>query len=129
LKAAGCTLYHKHRTIAAPAVHDLRAESRGRLLRAASDFGTVFAADTNVKVRIRCTPREHELDGVRLDTLRPGAIREMPHVLASWLVAERYADVEMRHDARAHEDDFCDVKDIAVPTHGADAPRRRFNDH
>jgi hypothetical protein len=89
----------------------------------------VFARDIRVKVRIRCTPREHELDGVRLDTLRPGAVREMPPVLASWLVAERYADVEMRQDARTYEDDFSDMKDSAIPIVGADAPRRRFNDH
>ena len=66
---------------------------------------------------------------MRLDTLRPGAVREMSPVLASWLVAERYADVEMRHDARTHEDDFSDMKDIAVPTMSADAPHRRFTDH
>ncbi|MBW8866869.1 MAG: hypothetical protein JF610_05960 [Acidobacteria bacterium] len=89
----------------------------------------MFAATSSVKVRIRCTPREHELDGVRLDQLRPGAVREMPPVLASWLVTERYADVEMRHDARTHEDDFSDMKDVVVPVMDADAPRRRFNDH
>jgi hypothetical protein len=89
----------------------------------------VFAADVWVKVRIRCTPREHEMDGVRLDTLRPGAVREMPPVLASWLVAERYADVEMRRDARAYEDDFSDMKDRALPPVGPDAPHRRFTDH
>ena len=89
----------------------------------------MFAADVCVKVRIRCTPREHEVDGVRLDRLQPGTVREMSPVLASWLVAERYADVEMRHDARTYEDDFSDMKDSAVPTMGADAPHRRFNDH
>ena len=89
----------------------------------------MFAADNCVKVRIRCTPREHEVDGVRLDKLQPGAVREMSPVLASWLVAERYADVEMRHDARTYEDDFCDMKDSPVPTMAADAPHRRFNDH
>lgn len=53
----------------------------------------------------------------------------MSPALASWLVAERYADVEMRHDARTYEDDFSDMRDSAVPTLGADAPHRRFNDH
>jgi len=53
----------------------------------------------------------------------------MSPVLASWLVAERYADVEMRHDARTYEDDFSDMKDRAVPTIGSDAPHRRFTDH
>ena len=69
------------------------------------------------------------MDGVRLDTLRPGAVREMPPVLASWLVAERYADVEMRRDARAYEDDFSDMKDRALPPMGSNAPHRRFTDH
>jgi hypothetical protein len=89
----------------------------------------VFAAVINVKVRIRCTPREHELDGVRLDTLLPGTVREMPPGLASWLVTERYADVEMRHDARTYDDDFSEIKDSVVPVMGAAAPRRRFTDH
>ena len=93
-----------------------------------SGFGTVFAAVITVKVRIKCTPREHELDGVRLDTLRPGSVREMPPGLASWLVTERYADVEMRHDARTYEDDFSDIKDIVIPTMDDHAPRRRFDD-
>lgn len=89
----------------------------------------MFADVINVKVRIRCTPREHELDGVRLDTLQPGAVRDMPSGLASWLVTERYADVEMRQDAKTYEDDFSDMKDLVVPVVGANAPRRRFNDH
>ena len=90
--------------------------------------GIVFAAATCVKVRIKCTPREHEVDGVRLDTLQPGAVREMSPVLASWLVAERYADVEMRQDARAYEDDFSSMRNEG-PTKSADTPHRRFNDH
>jgi hypothetical protein len=95
----------------------------------AYDFGTVFAATISVKVRIRCTPREHELDGVRLDTLLPGAVREISPGLASWLVTEGYADVEMRHDARTYDDDFLDAKDIMLPLIDPDAPRRRFSDH
>ncbi len=95
----------------------------------AAIVGIVFAAATGVKVRIRCTPREHEVDGVRLDTLQPGAVREMSPVLASWLVAERYADVEMRRDARAYEEDFSSMRDVEVPTRDADTPHRRFNDH
>jgi hypothetical protein len=82
-----------------------------------------------VKVRITCTPREQELDGVRLDRLRPGAVREVPTVLAEWLVAERYADVEMRQGARIHEEDFYDVRGTPPSSDaGPDTPRRRFND-
>lgn len=51
-----------------------------------------------VKVRIKQKPREHELDGIGLDHLEPGMVRVVPTSLGSWLVAERYADVEMRHD-------------------------------
>ena len=58
--------------------------------------------------------RGHCLTGpIEVRGARPGAVREMPPVLASWLVTERYADVEMRHDARTHEDDFSDMKPIA----------------
>ena len=82
-----------------------------------------------MKVRIRQTPLEPELDGVRLDRLRPGNIRDMPPVLAAWLVTERYADVEMRRDARNADDDFSDGKDIQPPFKDPDGPRRRSDDY
>jgi hypothetical protein len=78
-----------------------------------------------VKVRIRRTPREAELDGVPLHQLRPGNVREVSPVLATWLVAERYADVEMRADARAHEDDFPDIQEGRRPIPAGDVPHRR----
>lgn len=81
-----------------------------------------------MKVRITRTPREVEMDGVRLDRLTPGVVREVPRDLAAWLVAERYADVEMRQDARTHDDDFCQVKDAELPTNDPAAPRRRSED-
>jgi hypothetical protein len=82
-----------------------------------------------VKVRIRETPRERELDGVPLDRLRPGAVRDVSVGLGTWLVAERYADVEMRHDVRNEAEDFSDVKDIRTPFRDPNAPRRRQGDY
>jgi len=82
-----------------------------------------------VKVRIRRTPRELELDGVRLDRLQPGAVRDVAAGLATWLVAERYADVEMRQDARSDAEDFSDVKDFRTRVKDPDTPRRRQGDY
>jgi len=59
-----------------------------------------------VKVRIRKTPDEDELDGVRLDDLRPGTVREVSSSIGAWLVTERYAVPEMRSDVRPYNDDF-----------------------
>ena len=52
-----------------------------------------------VKVRIKRTPREHEIDGVSLKDLRPGAVRDVSPELGTWLIVEEYADSEMRQTA------------------------------
>lgn len=49
-----------------------------------------------MKVRIKATPHESEIDGVRLDTLHPGTVRDMYPAVAAWLIAEGYAEPEMR---------------------------------
>jgi len=49
-----------------------------------------------VKVRIRKTPAEREIDGVNLDRFAPGAVRDVSSSLASWLIVEGYAEPEMR---------------------------------
>jgi hypothetical protein len=60
-----------------------------------------------VKVRITATPKEAELDGVRLDDLRPGTVHEVTAIFGSWLVAQGYAQPEMRRDAKVvGEDEF-----------------------
>ena len=56
-----------------------------------------------VKVRIRKTPVELEVDGVKLDRLTPGAIRDMSASVASWLIVEGYAEPEMRRTAGEYE--------------------------
>jgi len=77
-----------------------------------------------VKVRIRKTPREEELDGIRLDSMQPGMVREVSASVGSWLIAERYAVSEMR---RTPDDDgFSTVKDSCDSA--SDCPRRRSTD-
>jgi hypothetical protein len=77
-----------------------------------------------VKVLIKRTPREDELDGVRLDGLRPGMVKEVSSSVGSWLIAERYAIPEMR---RSPEDDgFSTLKDVRDVAN--DGPRRRSSD-
>jgi hypothetical protein len=77
-----------------------------------------------VKVRIRRKPREEELDGVRLDVLEPGMVKEVSASVAAWLIAERYALPEMR---RSSEDDaFSTVRDLRDTAN--DHPHRRSSD-
>jgi hypothetical protein len=77
-----------------------------------------------VKVRISKTPDEVELDGVRLDNMRPGTVREVSASIGTWLIAQRYAEPEMRSQ-RTHEDDFL-IKPPATPRDRANhAPHRR----
>jgi hypothetical protein len=65
-----------------------------------------------VKVRIRTTPKELEVDGVKLDRFSPGAVREVSPSIGSWLIAEGYAEPEMRAEAR--EEGFSDFDDDII---------------
>jgi len=47
-------------------------------------------------VRIKRTPKEAEIEGVSLRGLLPGVVRDVSPVLGSWLIAEEYAESEMR---------------------------------
>ena len=80
-----------------------------------------------MKVRIRKTPRLEELDGVRLDGMRPGTVREVSASIGTWLIAECYAVPEMRGDVRPHEEDFL-VGQRSASAALNDGPRRRRND-
>jgi hypothetical protein len=51
-----------------------------------------------VKVRIKNTPDQREVDGIKLDRFEPGAAYEVSSSIGSWLVAEGYALPEMRRD-------------------------------
>jgi len=61
-----------------------------------------------VKVRIKATPREAEVDGVRLDAFAKGDVREVSAIIGSWLIAEGYAEPEMRQSA-GDDQGFTDV--------------------
>jgi hypothetical protein len=78
-----------------------------------------------VKVRIKKTPREDEVDGVRLDRLEPGTVREVSASVGSWLIAERYAEPEMRRNSG--DEEFSTVRDLRDSAN--DGPRRRWTDH
>ena len=56
-----------------------------------------------MKVRIKREPEEREIDGVSLDGMRPGEVRDVPSVLGSWLITEGYADTEMRQSMSTNE--------------------------
>jgi hypothetical protein len=49
-----------------------------------------------MKVRIKTAPREREMDGVKLDAMEPGTIREVSAGIGAWLIVEGYAEPEMR---------------------------------
>ena len=80
----------------------------------------------NVKVRIKETPREDELDGVRLDSMKPGTVREVSPSIGAWLVAERYAVPEMRHEDENEEEYRFGGKEARDSA--TDGPRRRTSD-
>jgi len=79
-----------------------------------------------VKVRISKTPDIAEIDGVRLDDMRPGSVREVSSSVGSWLIAERFAEPEMRSDFRTYEDDF--LYERSETNRIRSAPRRRSYD-
>ena len=92
--------------------------------QAFADGAVLAAISGTVKVRIRQTPREDELDGVQLAGLRPGMVKDVSASVGSWLVAERYAIPEMRRTAE--DDGFSTVKDLRDVA--SDCPRRRSSD-
>jgi hypothetical protein len=74
-------------------------------------------------------PIEHEMDGVELDRLTPGRVCDVSSSLGSWLLAEGYAELEMRSPA-AEERDFMtsEKRDSTInsaPRHVAHDRRRR----
>ena len=65
----------------------------------------MFAQGEVLKVRIIRKPVEREVDGVNLDRLAPGVVRDVSTSIASWLIAEGYAEPEMRKRERSVADD------------------------
>jgi hypothetical protein len=80
-----------------------------------------------VKVRITEKPRERELDGVSLDRLERGTVREVSPSIGSWLITQGYADPEMRHESTEENQDLGRFgRRIRDTAH--DRPRRRSTD-
>ncbi len=59
-----------------------------------------------MKVRITETPRELELDGIRLDKFARGEVRDVSPSIGSWLIAQGYAETEMRRSGRHENQEF-----------------------
>jgi hypothetical protein len=49
-----------------------------------------------VRVRITEAPQEQEIDGVKLDRMQPGTVRDVSPTVGSWLIVNGYAYPEMR---------------------------------
>ena len=56
------------------------------------------------------TPRERELDGIRLDGLQPGMVRDVWPTIGLWLIAQGYAAPEMRADSRDEDLEYIGLK-------------------
>ena len=80
-----------------------------------------------MKVRIRRTPDVVEVDGVRVDDMKPGSVREVSSSIGAWLIAERFAVPEMRRDRRMHEEDFL-LRSDRADDRLRKGPRRRRHD-
>jgi hypothetical protein len=75
--------------------------------RSRKSVSTCFIG-TVVKVRIKATPDEPEMDGMKLNHMVPGSVVEVAPSLGSWLVVQGYAELEMRTTRGV---DFNAVKD------------------
>ena len=78
-----------------------------------------------MKVRITTTPPEFEMDGIRLDHLDPGTVREVSPAIGSWLMAEGHAVLEMRNLEHNDQRDHSHTK---RQLHGMKDRRHAVND-
>ena len=77
-----------------------------------------------VKVRIKETPREKELDGIALDRFAPGTVREVPAPIGAWLITQGYADPEMRRTPGEDLNFTNEVKPVRSTAHDGPFHRR-----
>jgi len=80
-----------------------------------------------VRVRITTVPREREIDGVALDRFVLGAVRDVSPTVAAWLIAEGYAEPEMRRPL-TNDFDFADTVKPVRAARNDRHPRRRSTD-
>jgi hypothetical protein len=79
-----------------------------------------------LRVRIKVTPKEDELDGISVGKFERGTVREVSMSIGSWLIAEGYAEPEMRHEPRLDDMDYSGPRNPRDAAH--DHPRRRSTD-
>jgi hypothetical protein len=70
-----------------------------------------------MRVRIKATPKEREIDGISLKGLHPGEVREVSPLVGSWLIAEEYAESEMRMSSSSNDE-------LSGYVNGSAPPRR-----
>ena len=68
----------------------------------ASPLRVLATKGRGVRVRITVRPHERDIEGMSLDTLRPGSVCDVSPSIGSWLIVKGYAYPEMR---RVPEDD------------------------
>jgi hypothetical protein len=78
-----------------------------------------------MKVRITETPHEHEVDGVHLDGMARGTVREVSPSIGSWLITQGYAEPEMRQTSREENQDLSGFRRVRDTAHDR---RRRSTD-
>jgi hypothetical protein len=78
-----------------------------------------------MRVRIRKVPVERDIDGVSLGSFVPGTVREVSASVGSWLIAEGYAEPEMR-SPRGETRQYSGVDQR--PADDRPTPRRRRTD-
>ena len=81
--------------------------------------------DCVVRLRIVATPHEREIDGVSLESFMPGQLREVSATVGSWLIAEGYAELEMRSTAAEDHLDQCESFGTVNRLSAAQDRRRR----
>ncbi len=67
-----------------------------------------------MKVRIKEAPADREVDGINLERFTAGSVRDVAATTAAWLIAEGYAEPEMR-DVPLEEEQFYAVRPEPVP--------------
>lgn len=77
-----------------------------------------------MRIRIKATPYEREIDGVKLSTLTPGSVRDVSSTLGLWLIAQGYAQPEMREES-SRENSAPDSHTHSANDQGL---RRRYTD-
>lgn len=65
---------------------------------------------------------------MRLDGFMPGTVRDVSAILGAWLVAERYAEPEMRRGVGGDLENSSDVEEWTTQVSDPDRPRRRSDD-